>query len=146
MSRRRLVRGAERCAKESHANSYDVPELGRQPWTSRDLVVLGSLSAVAAVAITIGALGGIACAARCRPRACSALALRVLGQTRHRLPHRHGVSLFRFLFALIVLKTGAGRAAFQVAGTAVTRLLNFAFVGSSFVFGPLGNPDVWPGS
>ena len=69
-----------------------------------------------------------------------------VSSARHAIDYRTvawGLTL-QFLFALIVLKTGAGRAAFQVAGTAVTRLLNFAFVGSSFVFGPLGNPDVWP--
>ena len=123
----------------------DVPELGRQPWTSRDLVVLGSLSAVAAVAIAIGALG----VSNVQPVAGLALLLALaycVSSARHAIDYRTvawGLTL-QFLFALIVLKTGAGRAAFQVAGTAVTRLLNFAFVGSSFVFGPLGNPDVWP--
>ena len=123
----------------------DVPELGRQPWTSRDLVVLGSLSAVAAVAIAIGALG----VSSVQPVAGLALLLALaycVSSARHAIDYRTvawGLTL-QFLFALIVLKTGAGRAAFQVAGTAVTRLLNFAFVGSSFVFGPLGNPDVWP--
>ena len=123
----------------------DVPELGRQPWTSRDLVVLGGLSAVAAVAIAIGALG----VSNVQPVAGLALLLALaycVSSARHAIDYRTvawGLTL-QFLFALIVLKTGAGRAAFQVAGTAVTRLLNFAFVGSSFVFGPLGNPDVWP--
>jgi CNT family concentrative nucleoside transporter len=123
----------------------DVPELGRQPWTSRDLVVLGSLSAVAAVAIAIGALG----VSSVQPVAGLALLLTLaycLSSARRAIDYRTvawGLTL-QFLFALIVLKTEAGRAAFQAAGTAVTRLLNFAFVGSSFVFGPLGNPDVWP--
>jgi CNT family concentrative nucleoside transporter len=123
----------------------DVPELGRQPWTSRDLVVLGSLSAVAAVAIAIGALG----VSSVQPVAGLALLLALaycLSSARRAIDYRTvawGLTL-QFLFALIVLKTEAGRAAFQAAGTAVTRLLNFAFVGSSFVFGPLGNPDVWP--
>jgi CNT family concentrative nucleoside transporter len=122
-----------------------VPELGRQPWTSRDLVVLGSLSAVAAVAIAIGALG----VSSVQPVAGLALLLTLaycLSSARRAIDYRTvawGLTL-QFLFALIVLKTEAGRAAFQAAGTAVTRLLNFAFVGSSFVFGPLGNPDVWP--
>ncbi|HEX2459456.1 MAG TPA: nucleoside transporter C-terminal domain-containing protein [Vicinamibacterales bacterium] len=123
----------------------DVPELGRQPWTSRDLVVLGGLSAVAAVAIAIGALG----VSSVQPVAGLALLLALaycLSSARRAIDYRTvawGLTL-QFLFALVVLKTGAGRAAFQAAGTAVTRLLNFAFVGSSFVFGPLGNPDVWP--
>jgi CNT family concentrative nucleoside transporter len=123
----------------------DVVELGRQRWTSHDLLVLGSLSAVAAVAIGIGALG----VSSVQPVAGLALLLALaycLSSARRAIDYRTvawGLTL-QFLFALIVLKTGAGRAAFQAAGTAVTRLLNFAFVGSSFVFGPLGNPDVWP--
>ena len=48
------------------------------------------------------------------------------------------------MFALVVLKTDAGRAVFQAAGRVITRMLDFTYVGSSFVFGPLGNPDVWP--
>jgi len=123
----------------------DAVELGRQRWTSDDLLVLGSLSAVAAVAIAIGALG----VSSVQPVAGLALLLAIaycLSSARRAIDYRTvawGLTL-QFLFALIVLKTGAGRAAFQAAGTAVTRLLNFAFVGSSFVFGPLGNPDVWP--
>ena len=123
----------------------DAVELGRQRWTSHDLLVLGSLSAVAAVAIAIGALG----VSNVQPVAGLALPLALaycLSSARRAMDYRTvawGLTL-QFLFALIVLKTGAGRAAFQAAGTAVTRLLNFAFVGSSFVFGPLGNPDVWP--
>ena len=123
----------------------EAVELGRQRWTSHDLLVLGSLSAVAAVAIAIGALG----VSRVQPVAGLALLLALaycLSSARRAIDYRTvawGLTL-QFLFALIVLKTGAGRAAFQAAGTAITRLLNFAFVGSSFVFGPLGNPDVWP--
>ena len=45
----------------------------------------------------------------------------------------------QFLFALIVLKTEVGRAVFRVLA-ASSPGLNFAFVGLSFVFGPLGNP------
>jgi len=126
-------------------STTDVVELGRQRWTSHDLLVLGSLSAVGAVAIAIGALG----VSSVQPVAGLALLLALaycLSSARRAIDYRTvawGLTL-QFLFAVIVLKTGAGRAAFQAAGTAVTRLLNFAFVGSSFVFGPLGNPDVWP--
>jgi CNT family concentrative nucleoside transporter len=42
-----------------------------------------------------------------------------------------------------VLKTDVGRAVFQAAGNVITRVLNFSVIGSDFVFGPLGNPDVW---
>ena len=108
-------------------------------------MVLGSLAAVAAVAITIGALG-VSSVQPVAGLACSWPLAYCVSSARHAIDYRTvawGLTL-QFLFALIVLKTGAGRAAFQVAGTAVTRLLNFAFVGSSFVFRPLGNPDVWP--
>jgi len=54
-----------------------------------------------------------------------------------------GVCL-QIAFALIVLKTRAGQVTFQTLGDGITRLLQFAGVGSSFVFGPLGNKDVWP--
>jgi CNT family concentrative nucleoside transporter len=123
----------------------DVVQLERQSWTSHDLLVLGSLSAIAAVTVALGAVG----VSRVQPVAGLALLLALaycFSSARRAIDYRTvawGLTL-QFLFALIVLKTGAGRAAFQAAGTAITRLLNFAFVGSSFVFGPLGNPDVWP--
>jgi len=44
----------------------------------------------------------------------------------------------QFAFAVFVLKLEAGRVIFQKAGDAVNRLLSYAFVGSSFVFGDLG--------
>jgi CNT family concentrative nucleoside transporter len=123
----------------------DPVQPARQRWTSHDLLVLGILAAVAVVAIALGALGVS------RVQAIAGLALLLalaycVSSARYAIDYRTvawGLTL-QFLFALIVLKTGAGRAAFQAAGTAITRLLNFAFVGSSFVFGPLGNPDVWP--
>jgi len=49
----------------------------------------------------------------------------------------------QFLFALIVLKTGAGQTAFRVMGEKIQQLPGFATVGSSFVFGPLGDKAVW---
>ena len=52
-----------------------------------------------------------------------------------------GLSL-QIVFAVIVLKTGAGQAVFKALGEYITKLLDFAYVGSSFVFGPLGNRDV----
>ena len=48
------------------------------------------------------------------------------------------------VFALLVLKTSGGQRLFQALATVVNRLLDFAFVGSSFVFGPLGSKEVWP--
>jgi CNT family concentrative nucleoside transporter len=49
----------------------------------------------------------------------------------------------QFLFAVIVLRTTAGRAVFERLGAAVRHLLDFASIGSTFVFGPLGNQPVW---
>ena len=49
----------------------------------------------------------------------------------------------QFFFALIVLKTGVGQQAFKVMGDKIQELLGFATVGSSFVFGPLGDKAVW---
>jgi CNT family concentrative nucleoside transporter len=49
----------------------------------------------------------------------------------------------QFLFALIVLKTTVGQTVFKVLGDKIQHLLSFATVGSSFVFGPLGDRTVW---
>src|SRR5262245_13934954 len=49
----------------------------------------------------------------------------------------------KFLSALIVLKTGAGQRTFEVLGDRIRQLLDFASVGSSFVFGPIGDRPVW---
>jgi concentrative nucleoside transporter, CNT family len=119
--------------------------LGRQPWTRRDLLVLGALLAIGAVAIALGFAG----AAPVQPIAGLALLLGLaycFSSARHAIDHRTvawGLAL-QFLFALIVLKTEAGRATFQTLGAAINRVLDFAFVGSSFVFGPLGSKEVWP--
>jgi CNT family concentrative nucleoside transporter len=47
------------------------------------------------------------------------------------------------VFALIVLKTAVGQLVFTALGDAITRLLGFAGIGASFVFGPLGDSNVW---
>lgn len=49
----------------------------------------------------------------------------------------------QLLFAIIVLKTGFGQAVFQVLGDRIRQLLDFSTVGSSLVFGPLGDRAVW---
>jgi concentrative nucleoside transporter, CNT family len=46
----------------------------------------------------------------------------------------------QFVFALFVLKTSAGQNAFAWMGEKITHLLDFAHVGSAFVFGELGTP------
>src|SRR6478752_204127 len=49
----------------------------------------------------------------------------------------------QLLFALIVLKTSVGQNTFEFLGEQIRKLLGFAAVGSSFVFGPIGNQPVW---
>jgi len=53
-----------------------------------------------------------------------------------------GLSL-QIVFALVVLKTAIGQAVFTTLGAYITKLLGFAGVGASFVFGPLGSGAVW---
>jgi concentrative nucleoside transporter, CNT family len=53
-----------------------------------------------------------------------------------------GLSL-QVVFALIVLKTTIGQRVFATLGDAINRLLGFAGVGAAFVFGPLGDSNVW---
>jgi CNT family concentrative nucleoside transporter len=117
----------------------------RQAWTQQDVFILGGLAAIAAISIALGFAG----ASRIQPIAGLALILALaycLSSARRAIDHRTvawGLGL-QFLFALIVLKTEIGRAVFQSLGGVITKILDFAFVGSSFVFGPLGNPAVWP--
>ena len=116
-----------------------------QPWTRQDAIVFGGLAAVAVVAVALGMAG----ASRLQPIAGMAVILSLayaMSSARRAIDYRTvawGLGL-QFLFALIVLKTDVGRAVFQTAGGIITKVLNFTYVGSSFVFGPLGNPDVWP--
>ena len=46
-------------------------------------------------------------------------------------------------FAFIVLKTTVGQAVFEFVGGYITKLLAFSNVGAAFVFGPLGDANVW---
>jgi CNT family concentrative nucleoside transporter len=122
-----------------------TPARPAQPWTRIDVMTLGALAVIAAAAVGLGALG----LSRVQPVAGLALILALaycLSSARRSIDYRTigwGLGL-QFVFAIIVLKTDAGRAVFQTAGGLITKLLNFTYVGSSFVFGPLGNPDVWP--
>ena len=45
----------------------------------------------------------------------------------------------QFVFAVLVLRVGWGERVIAFAGDAVTQLLAYSFVGSEFVFGPLGS-------
>ena len=116
-----------------------------QAWTRADVLVLGGLAGVAATGIALGFAG----APRLQPVAGLALILAIaycLSSARRAIDLRTvgwGLTL-QFLFAIIVLKTTAGRAVFETLGHGISRVLDFTYVGSSFVFGPLGNPQIWP--
>jgi concentrative nucleoside transporter, CNT family len=119
--------------------------LGREPWARRDLLVLGALLAVGVVAVFLGFAG----LTRLQPIAGLCLLLGIaycLSSARNAIDYRTvawGLTL-QFVFALIVLKTEVGRSVFQRLGAVINRVLDFAFVGSSMVFGPLGSKEVWP--
>jgi len=53
--------------------------------------------------------------------------------------------LLQFAFALLILKTPWGRAAFDFAGSAINRLVGFSNEGCKFVFGPLANDALMKG-
>lgn len=74
------------------------------------------------------------------------LAAWALSNNRRRVPWRTvgwGLAL-QFAFALLLLRTGAGRAVFSAARTIVARILGFTDAGTAFLFGNLfrGNADL----
>jgi CNT family concentrative nucleoside transporter len=122
----------------------DTPRQDRQSWTGSDVRLLAGLGAIAALALVLGSAG----ATRIQPifGIVLILALAYCLSTARRAIDRRTVAWglgLQFVFALVVLKTDVGRLVFQRIGAAITQLLSYASVGSSFVFGPLGNPDVW---
>ena len=123
-----------------------APVPPRMPYEARDFMVLGVAAAFAGVCALIAAYGGIP---RLQPLVGLVVILSIayaLSINRRAIDLRTvawGVSL-QIVFALLVLKTTAGQRLFQTLGGAINRLLGFSFVGSSFVFGPLGSKEVWP--
>jgi CNT family concentrative nucleoside transporter len=118
----------------------------RAPFDRRDGVVLLSAAAFAALCTIAVNWGGL-------PRLQPVVGLTVIltlayamSTNRRAIDGRTvawGLSL-QVLFALIVLETAAGQRVFQTLAGLINRLLNFAFVGSAFVFGPLGDNVLWP--
>ncbi len=111
-----------------------------------EFLIVGTAVVVAVVAALIAQFGGV-------PRAQALVGLVViLGIAYLASNNRRAIDLstvawglgLQILFALIVLKTEVGQLVFQKASDGITRLLAFANVGSSFVFGPLGNKEAWP--
>ena len=116
------------------------------PWTRQDMVVVagafGIAAVLAAAAATLNA-----------PKIQSLVGLLVIlalaysASTNKRSIDRRTVAWglgLQILFALLVLKTTPGQELFQTLGQGINRLLDFANVGASFVFGPLGNKEAWP--
>ena len=116
-----------------------------QAWSRRDTIVAASLL----VLIAGGLLLAVSGVPRAQPIVGLALVLGLafaFSSARHAIDYRTvawGLGL-QFLFAVIVLRTDAGQRTFQALGAVINRILDFAFVGSSFVFGPLGSKEVWP--
>ena len=116
------------------------------PWTRQDMLVVagafGIAAVLAAAAATLNA-----------PKIQSLVGLLVIlalaysASTNKRSIDRRTVAWglgLQILFALLVLKTTPGQELFQTLGQGINRLLDFANVGASFVFGPLGNKEAWP--
>jgi CNT family concentrative nucleoside transporter len=118
----------------------------RAPYESRDFVVLGGAAAAAAVFALIARFAGVP---KLQPLVglivimSLAYALSINRRAIDRRTVAWGLAL-QIVFALLVLKTATGQAVFQRLGAIVNHLLDFAFVGSSMVFGPLGDRNVWP--
>jgi concentrative nucleoside transporter, CNT family len=127
---------------ETHAHPPPPP---RAPWETRDALALGAMLGVAAVAALAARFG----TPRLQPIVglMVILAIAYACSTNRRAIDKRTVAwglVLQVVFALLVLKTTAGQRTFQVLGRAVNGLLDFAYVGSGFVFGPLGNREAWP--
>jgi concentrative nucleoside transporter, CNT family len=111
-----------------------------------EFTIVGSALVLAVVAALFANYGGV-------PRAQAVVGLVViLGIAYVISTNRRAIDLstvawglgLQLVFALVVLKTQIGQIVFQKASDGITKLLSFADVGSSFVFGPLGNKQAWP--
>ncbi len=118
----------------------------RAPFDTRDLAIIGGAIAAATLVALLAQFGGM-------PRVQPLVGLIVIMTLAYTLStNRRAIDLrtvvwglsLQMVFALLVLKTAAGQRVFQTLGGVINRLLDFAFVGSSFVFGPLGDKVVWP--
>jgi CNT family concentrative nucleoside transporter len=122
------------------------PAPARAPFDRRDGVVLLSAAAFAAICTMAVNWGGLP---RLQPLVGLTVILAIayaMSTNRRAIDKRTvawGLSL-QVVFALIVLETAVGQRVFQTLGRLINRLLDFAFVGSAFVFGPLGDKVVWP--
>jgi CNT family concentrative nucleoside transporter len=124
--------------------AYPAPP--RVPYDSRDYAVIGGAALAAALCALAANFAGVP---RLQPLTglivimTSAYAVSTNRRAIDRRTVVWGLSL-QILFALIVLKTTVGQRVFQTLGGVINKLLDFAFVGSTFVFGPLGSKEIWP--
>jgi CNT family concentrative nucleoside transporter len=115
-------------------------------YSPRELTVVAAGAAVALVAILLASFGGVP---KAQPVAGAVLILGiayVLSTDRSAIDRKTvmwGLGL-QVVFALLVLKNEWGQRTFKYLGDLITRLLDFANVGASFVFGPLGDREAWP--
>jgi CNT family concentrative nucleoside transporter len=118
----------------------------RVRYDSSDFIVLAAAAGAATVLALLAHFGGVP---KLQPLVGLVVILSVayaLSTNRRAIDRRTvawGLTL-QVIFALVVLKTTVGQAVFQRLGAVINRLLDFAFVGSSMVFGPLGDKEVWP--
>jgi CNT family concentrative nucleoside transporter len=131
---------------ETEAAERHRPILVRTPYDSRDFVILASAAGAATVCAMIARFAGTP---GLQPLVglIVIMAVAYACSTNRRAIDRRTVAwglALQVIFALLVLKTTMGQALFQRLGSLINRLLDFAFVGSSFVFGPLGDKEVWP--
>src|SRR3954449_436837 len=118
----------------------------RQPYDSRDAAVVGAAIVAAAVCALAANLLHLP---RLQPLTGLIVIMTIAYcfSTNRRAIDRRTVAWglgLQILFALIVLKTTVGQQVFKSLAAVINRLLDFAFVGSSFVFGPLGSKEAWP--
>jgi len=117
----------------------------RVPYDARDMMVIGGAAVIAAVIALVARFA----VPRLQPLTGLIVIMTIAYafSTNRRAIDRRTVAWglgLQILFALIVLKTTIGQRVFQTLGGLINRLLDFASVGSSMVFGPLGDKTVWP--
>ena len=128
-----------------HQTSHPPPERRSQPFGRGEWTLISVAIMVAAGAALL-ARGGVV---RAQPFVGLAVILAIAyvwSANRRAIEVRTvawGLGL-QIVFALLVLRTQTGRAVLGTLGHAVTRLLDFASVGSELVFGPLGSKETWP--
>ena len=118
----------------------------RRAWRKVDVLVIAGALAVAAATAAIAYGGGL-------PKVQSLTGLLVIlsivyvcSTDRAAIDRKTvawGLSL-QIVFALLVLKTTPGQRLFALLGRGISLLLDFGNVGAAFVFGPLGDKEVWP--